>query len=119
MVDHGANINSVNKWKSTPLMWLCTNKSVTLDLVKYMVENGADINHTNMKEETSLIWLCKSKSITLEKKLEIVKYMKKYVIDIDKEIERIEDIENKEEIIEELKRIESTTKSAAKKSNLA
>jgi ankyrin repeat protein len=117
MVENGADINHADWCENTPLIYLCGNKSVTLDLIKYMVEKGADINHVNDHGETPIILLIHNKSLPLEKKLEIINYMKKYIIDIDKEIEKIKQTacEYKEEIIEELGRVESTTKSAAKR----
>jgi predicted nucleotide-binding protein (sugar kinase/HSP70/actin superfamily) len=69
-------------------------------------------------KNTPLIWLCKNSSVTLEKKLDIIKFIKKYITDIDKEIEKIKIrryVKGKEEIIEELESVESTTKSAAKR----
>jgi ankyrin repeat protein len=118
MVEKGADIKHKNWSECTSLLFLCMNSSVTLDLIEYMVENGADFNYENIWKETSLTHLCNKSDIDLEKKLEIIRCMKKYIIDIDEEIEKIKNhryIENKEEIIEELERVESTTKSAAKR----
>jgi ankyrin repeat protein len=114
LVENGADVNNKNWCGNTPLIWLCENKSVSLDMIKYMLENEADANYKLWCEYTPLYFLCVNDSLSLEKKLEIIRYMKKYITDIDKEIEKIE-CEGKEEIIEELRRIESTTKSAAKR----
>jgi ankyrin repeat protein len=114
MVENGADVNHKNWCGKTPLIWLCENKSVSLDMIKYMLENEADANYKLWDEYTPLYFLCSNRLITLEKKLEIIRYMKKYITDIDKEIEKIV-CEDKEEIIEELERVESTSKSAAKR----
>jgi ankyrin repeat protein len=50
---------------------LCGNKSVTLDMIKYMVENGADINHKNKMETYTINMLCTNNSVTLD----LIKYM--------------------------------------------
>jgi ankyrin repeat protein len=66
IINEGVNINHNNNY-TTPLISLCYNTSITLELLKYMVENGANINDKN----TSLVRLCQNESVTLD----MVKYM--------------------------------------------
>jgi ankyrin repeat protein len=118
MIENKADVNNVSIYKETPMMWLCENKSVTLDLIRYMVENGADVNYKNRYNDRPLMLICRNRWIEIEEKLDIINFMKKYVTDIDIEIEKINNsrcIENKGKIIEELERVESRTKSAAKR----
>jgi hypothetical protein len=64
---------------------------------------------------TPLIGLCSNKLVDSERKLEIIRFIKKYITNIDKKIEEIKKIicKDQEDIIEELNRVESRTKSIA------
>lgn len=55
LINHGANINSVDGYKNTPLAIAAKKKK--LDTVKYLLENGANVNSKNKSGATPLILL--------------------------------------------------------------
>lgn len=92
MIDHGARINDQDKDKSTPLIWLCHNNTAEkkIEIIKYMIEKGANVNITDVWNSTALTHICINSSLTIEEKLEITRYIKKYITNIDEEVKRIE-----------------------------
>jgi hypothetical protein len=87
------------------------------EIVKFLIEEkGLDVNYRN-GHYSCLTVLCEN--IMIFKKLEIVRYIKNYINDIDEEIKLVLRLkymkdELKYEIIDELNKVDSTTKSAAK-----
>ncbi len=44
-MEHGANVNSVDKYGKTLLMYFLCNGNI--DIVQYLVEHGAKVNKAN------------------------------------------------------------------------
>ncbi len=44
MLDHGANVNAVDPFGRTPLMYAASSDLQSLDVVKLLIERGADVN---------------------------------------------------------------------------
>jgi hypothetical protein len=59
-------INFKNLYHNTPLMHACSNKFVTLPILKYIINNGADVNSKSTCGQTALFWLCANESITID-----------------------------------------------------
>lgn len=92
---------------------------IDIEIVKLCIENNYDINIEDGANYNALIYLCLNDNINIENKLLVIRYIKYYLKNIEYNIKNIEtiffnDIINKEEIINELKSIESFSKSAAK-----
>jgi ankyrin repeat protein len=47
MLDHGAEVNAVDPFGRTPLMYAATSDLLPLDIVKLLIERGAEVNATN------------------------------------------------------------------------
>ena len=47
LVEHGANIDAVNKVRQTPIMWLAYRNRTDEreECIKYLIEKGADVDH--------------------------------------------------------------------------
>ena len=72
LVEHGANIEAVNKYRDTPL--ISHSFYERNDIVKYLIEKGANVNAKNKEGETAL---------HLSETLEIVKSLVEHGADIE------------------------------------
>lgn len=123
------NLSAIDK--KTAFIILCNNNNVTYEMIVFMIENGADVNNIEYKNNTALFNICTNEYINKIDKLEIINYIKRYIKDdnIKEEIKRINMIEAKDEdeygymymtleykneIIYELEKLCSDTKSARK-----
>ena len=77
LVEHGADINKINKYGEVPLTYACRNGNILL--VKCLVEHGADINKENNESKTPLFKACSNGNEA------IVKYLVEHGADINKE----------------------------------
>ena len=75
LVEHGANLNSKDKFHETPLFGACSNGNEAA--VKYLVKHGAIINERNYDNETILFNACKNGNEV------IVKYLVEHGADIN------------------------------------
>jgi ankyrin repeat protein len=66
LVDKGANVNAVNRGKSTSLHYECSNGRA--EGVKILLDNGADANFISRKE-TPLFVACKNQTVAVVKVL--------------------------------------------------
>jgi ankyrin repeat protein len=53
LIDNGADIHAVNKWKETPL-FICGLKNGSAEIAKLLIEKGADINTQDVDGNTVL-----------------------------------------------------------------
>ena len=63
LIKNGADVNSQNKHKETPLHYLCwqnTNKEM-IEVIKFLIEKGADVNSQDKYGRTPLHYLCYKK----------------------------------------------------------
>jgi len=75
-IEHGADVNKVNKYNITPLFFAC--KSGNENLVKYLIEHGADIKIVDIHGYSPLFMACQSGNENLVKYLvEIGAYVNK------------------------------------------
>jgi ankyrin repeat protein len=44
LIEHGANVYDKDRGGGTALFKACTNKSISLNLVKYLIESGSDLS---------------------------------------------------------------------------
>ena len=51
LLDHGADINATNYWKTTPLMYACVYGN--LAVIKFLLEHGADMSMRNYWGKTA------------------------------------------------------------------
>jgi ankyrin repeat protein len=62
----GVDIDCVDEWSKTPLMYAVNDVNINLDMVRFLVENGADVNAVGGKYNQNVLGLA-VKSGNLEK----------------------------------------------------
>ncbi|GFS49864.1 putative ankyrin repeat protein FPV244 [Trichonephila clavipes] len=74
LLEHGADINTLNKYYDTPLIHAIRHCTKNMDLIKTLLEAGASINGANLKGETPLITAMKNPRCTVELFRELLRY---------------------------------------------
>lgn len=100
--------------------YIFMSKYLSLDVVKLCIEYNVDINMKDLVIGCNIQtkWIYFNQNIKIEDKLEIIKFLKKYINNLENEIKYVHDynIMNKNDIINELILIDSNTKNALKNS---
>lgn len=59
LINKGANINAIDIYKRTPLIYATKQKIHSLDLIRLLLNKGADVNFVDYRGETALIYAAK------------------------------------------------------------
>ena len=63
LIDYGVNIDDVDEWKQTGLMWAIRDNR--LDVIKILVESGANINHLDHNKKNCLFKIKRGTDVEL------------------------------------------------------
>ncbi|GFY38766.1 hypothetical protein TNIN_110441 [Trichonephila inaurata madagascariensis] len=74
LLEHGADIDTLNKYYDTPLIHAIRHFTKNMDLIKTLLEAGASINGANVTGETPLITAMKNPRCTVELFRELIRY---------------------------------------------
>ncbi|GFU97771.1 putative ankyrin repeat protein FPV162 [Trichonephila clavipes] len=74
LLEHGADIDTLNKYYDTPLIHAIRHFTENMDLIKTLLEAGASINGANLKGETPLITAMKNPRCTVELFRKLLRY---------------------------------------------
>ncbi|GFU97745.1 hypothetical protein TNCV_2532181 [Trichonephila clavipes] len=74
LLEHGAHIDTLNKYYDTPLIHAIRHFTGNMDLIKTLLEAGAFINGANLNDETPLITAVKNPRCTVELFRELLRY---------------------------------------------
>ncbi len=54
-INEGADVNVRDYYRNTPLIWACTGKHRSVDVMNFLIEKGADVNAVNITTRTALM----------------------------------------------------------------
>ncbi|GFU97729.1 putative ankyrin repeat protein L122 [Trichonephila clavipes] len=74
LLEHGADIDTLNKYYDTPLIHAIRHFTENMDLIKTLLEAGASINGANLNGETPLITAMKNPRCTVELFRKLLRY---------------------------------------------
>ncbi|GFW61226.1 putative ankyrin repeat protein FPV162 [Trichonephila clavipes] len=74
LLEHGADIDTLNKYYDTPLIHAIRHFTENMDLIKRLLEAGASINGANLNGETPLITAMKNPRCTMELFRKLLRY---------------------------------------------
>ena len=69
LLDRGANVNYITRWKQTPLIIAALEYYLDLDIINILLDRGADINHKDITNKTALMYAIEYNKIEVARKL--------------------------------------------------